>query len=277
MRKISKNEKNNDDIFIKLTVVQLVFCFIAFGTVFLAMKLNSELFESFREEFAILNESDFDLGSYSFFDFGSAREKKENNETTEEPDSEEEADDDTDEDDEAAAKDSNFTPLAAGEQKENEAQSAAGFSAEDDELLCVFSSAYEEDAAVMPVNGKITSPYGERIHPVYGGDNFHSGEDIAASEGTSVYAALDGTVTDVGKGEKSGNYVKILHEGGTETLYCHLRNANVTKGIAVRRGDIIGFVGQTGLATGPHLHFEVKINGEKVDPQILLEGAAVVS
>lgn len=261
MRKMSKNEKNNDDVFIKLTAVQLIFCFIAFAAVFLAMKLNSELFEGLKEEFAILNESDFDLGSYSFFDFGSVREKKENNETQDE--------DEDDDENEDEAEDT------ADKEEKNVQADADGLS-EDEELLSVFSVLYEKSTAIMPVNGNITSLYGERTHPIYGGESFHYGEDIAAGEGTSVFAALDGTVIDVGTGEKSGNYVKILHDNGAETLYCHLKNANVTKGITVRRGDIIGFVGQTGLATGPHLHFEVKINGEKVDPQILLEGAAVV-
>ena len=269
MRKTGKNEKNNDDIFIKLTAVQLIFCFIAFGAVFLAMKLNSDLFESFREEFSILNESDFDLGSYSFFDFGSVREKKENNRSDE---NSEEDDDEEKEEEKEEKKEKKEEDAAA-----DEAAETLPADKEEKDIIGVFSALYGEATAVMPVNGKITSPYGERTHPVYGGGSFHGGEDIAAPEGTPVYAALDGTVIDVGIGPKSGNFVKISHDGEIETLYCHLKTANVKKGVAVRRGDIIGFVGQTGLATGPHLHFEVKINGEKTDPQILLEGAAVVS
>lgn len=275
MRKMNKNEKNNDDVFIKLTAVQLIFCFIAFAAIFLAMKLNSELFESFREEFAILNECDFDLGSYSFFDFGSAREKRENKEKEDSTDEDDDTDEDEEDDDTEADNEDDETLSASNILSENEG--ALSVLSKDEEVLSVFSVIYENSSVVLPVNGTVTSLFGERLHPVYGGESFHSGEDIAAPEGTSVYAALDGTVIDVGTGSKSGNYVKISHEDGIETLYCHLNSTNVTKGVAVRRGDVIGFVGQTGLATGPHLHFEVKINGEKVDPQTLLEGAAVVS
>ena len=100
---------------------------------------------------------------------------------------------------------------------------------------------------------------------------------IGAPEGTPVHAAMDGVVIGVGVGESSGNYVKLRHENGVDTLYCHLYAANVEEGVAVRRGDVIGFVGQTGLATGPHLHFEVHMDGVKRDPDFLLEGAAVVS
>ena len=130
---------------------------------------------------------------------------------------------------------------------------------------------------VLPVNGRETSGFGARIHPVYGTEGFHSGKDIAAPEGTPVHAAMDGTVIAVGRGSLSGNYVKLSHENGVQTLYCHLRASNVEKGVYVRRGDVIGFVGQTGLATGPHLHFEVMIDGVKRDPDFLLQGAAVVS
>lgn len=272
VRKISKKERNDDDVFLKLTAVQLVFCFIAFVAVFGVMKLNSELFESFREEFSSLNENDLDLGSYSFFDFGSVREKKENDKTTEDSDSEED-----DDDDDVAAEDESEAELAAEEPKESDNQPTLGISTGSEEFIGVLSTFYDNSLAVMPVNGTVTSHYGERTDPIYGGESFHAGEDIAANEGTPVYAALDGTVIDVGIGAKSGNYVKISHDDSVETLYCHLKNANVDKGISVRRGDIIGFVGQTGFATGPHLHFEVKINGQKTDPQILLESAAVVS
>lgn len=127
------------------------------------------------------------------------------------------------------------------------------------------------------MNGHETSSFGERVHPVYGTVGFHSGKDIAAPEGTPVHAAMDGVVIAVGVGPSSGSYVKLSHENGVETLYCHLLSQNVEEGVAVRRGDVIGFVGQTGLATGPHLHFEVRIDGVKRDPDFLLEGADVVS
>jgi len=260
VRDTVKKEKTSDDALIKLTAVQLVFCLLIFGSVFLAMKLGSEMFEGFREEYSLLNEDDLDPGSYSFFRF--TREKEDESESTEEAG---EAENDTETESVKISEEVSQTTESA-EEDNDESPAAAGVSA-----------GFGSLSAVMPVNGRVTSLYGERIHPVYGGESFHSGEDIAAPEGTPVYAALDGEVTEVGVGEKSGNYVRIAHPEGYETLYCHLSLVNVTRGTAVRRGDVIGFVGQTGLATGPHLHFEVKLNGEKIDPRLLLEGAAVVS
>ncbi|MBQ7638424.1 MAG: M23 family metallopeptidase [Clostridia bacterium] len=262
MRTSKNKDKGGDDLFLKLTAVQLVFCFIAFAAVFWAGKANTGLFESFREEYSRLNEKDFDPGSFDFFE--TVKRKRDNE--TKETQTDESVSDEEISDEESGSAESESGSGSETQSEEKEELPADGLSA-----------AAAGATAVMPVNGRITSPFGERTHPVYGCESFHSGEDIAAPEGTPVYSALDGTVTDVGVGEKSGNYVKIAHDGGFETLYCHLRDANVESGITVRQGDVIGFVGQTGLATGPHLHFEVKLNGEKIDPEALLEGAAVVS
>ncbi len=130
--------------------------------------------------------------------------------------------------------------------------------------------------AVMPVNGQVTSPYGYRIHPIYGTDNFHAGRDIAAPEGSAVYAVLDGTVMAAGTASSAGNYVKIDHGNNKVTLYCHCSKLYVKKGDSVRKGDIIAAVGQTGLATGPHLHFEYHLNGNIEDPEKILGGAVNV-
>ncbi len=132
------------------------------------------------------------------------------------------------------------------------------------------------DTAVMPVIGTVTSDYGTREHPVYSGESFHSGRDIAADEGEPVYAVLDGEVTEAGTAEMAGNYVKILHSDGTETLYCHCSKLIAEAGENVKKGDIIALVGQTGLATGPHLHFEYHKDGKASDPAEILEGAVNV-
>lgn len=130
--------------------------------------------------------------------------------------------------------------------------------------------------AVLPVSGTVTSSYGYREHPVYSGDSFHSGEDIAADEGSPVYAVLDGVVTEAGTAEMAGNYIKLDHGDGVETLYCHCSELYVQKGVRVRKGDVIAAVGQTGLATGPHLHFELHENGNAVDPKRILSEAECV-
>ena len=240
MRDTRPPEKGQGDMFIRLTLIQVALCVVLVLLVFAAMHTDSGVFGRLSEEFHALTEEDHDPGSFRLFDFGSAKEKQESAET----------------------------------QNPTVAASAAAAGKGTRVPMPMF---YETEGAVMPVNGTLTSAFGERVHPVSGEESFHGGEDIAAPEGTPVYAALDGEVAAAGVGEMSGNYVRLSHGGGVETLYCHLSAVNVTPGVAVRRGDVIGFVGETGLATGPHLHFELHINGEKTDPAPLLEGAAVVS
>lgn len=260
------SKQNRADPFLKLTGAQLVCCGLILGLVFGAMKLNAPLFERLRAEFHELNAVDIDPGSFRFFDFGSAGEKQDDGASTAEAD------------DTATTEKDTFAADETPAEEENSAFAGGEDLADDEALRAMRFSFYESDAAVvMPVNGRVSSPFGERVHPIYGTQGFHSGQDIAAPEGTPVYAAMDGEVIAVGVGEMSGNYVKLSHAEGMETLYCHLCAANVEEGVAVRRGDVIGFVGQTGLATGPHLHFEVHIDGVKRDPAFLLEDAAVVS
>ena len=262
MRRQSAPEKQGD-LFLRLTAVQLVLCGLVLLLVFAAMKKSAPLFEGMRQEFRQWTAADWDPGSLRFFDFGSAGEKRETDTAP--------ANETAGETDPAA----DVTEETTGEGETG----AGGADLSSDEVQRNVSFAFYDAGAevVLPVNGHATSGFGVRIHPIYGTEGFHSGKDIAAPEGTPVHAAMDGLVTGAGRGEMSGNYVKLRHENGVETLYCHLLSANVAEGVAVRRGDVIGFVGQTGLATGPHLHFEVHIDGVKRDPDFLLEGAAVVS
>lgn len=113
----------------------------------------------------------------------------------------------------------------------------------------------------------IASGFGWRKHPVYQKTLFHEGIDIAAERGTNVYSSACGTVK-VTKYSKFryGNHIEIDHENGYETLYAHLTQILVKEGQYVRKGELIGTVGSTGLSTSPHLHYEVHLNGEKVNP-----------
>ena len=111
------------------------------------------------------------------------------------------------------------------------------------------------------------SGYGMRIHPVHGDQRMHHGIDLDAPAGTPVAAISDGIVTFAGERGGYGNLVVIDHGGGFETRYAHQEHLSVTEGDLVRAGDVLGAVGSTGVSTGPHLHFEVRRDGESVDPE----------
>ncbi|MGF1603441.1 MAG: peptidoglycan DD-metalloendopeptidase family protein [Thermosynechococcaceae cyanobacterium] len=118
----------------------------------------------------------------------------------------------------------------------------------------------------MPASGPITSGFGYRVHPVLGRGRLHAGMDIGVPTGTPIYAAEAGTVITAGWNGGYGNCVIIDHGGGLTTLYGHASELYVTAGQSVQRGQPIAAVGSTGLSTGPHLHFEVRVNGTPTDP-----------
>ncbi|HET7815764.1 MAG TPA: peptidoglycan DD-metalloendopeptidase family protein [Candidatus Baltobacteraceae bacterium] len=125
-------------------------------------------------------------------------------------------------------------------------------------------------ALSWPVSGTITSPFGYRRSPFGGGMEFHQGLDIAAPMGTTVTAASSGTVLSAGWYGGYGNYIVIDHGGGMATGYGHLSQIFVSAGQKVQKGQAIGAVGSTGMSTGPHLHFEVRVNGKATDPAAYL-------
>jgi murein DD-endopeptidase MepM/ murein hydrolase activator NlpD len=119
---------------------------------------------------------------------------------------------------------------------------------------------------IWPVNGPITSPFGPRTHPIYGGTRMHTGVDIGASSGTPIKAAGDGVVVMAGYNGGYGNWTLIDHGDGLATGYAHQSSIGVSVGQRVSTGEVIGQVGSTGASTGPHLHWEVRVNGTPVDP-----------
>jgi murein DD-endopeptidase MepM/ murein hydrolase activator NlpD len=125
--------------------------------------------------------------------------------------------------------------------------------------------------AIQPVANKdlkrMASGYGYRIHPIYKTRKMHYGMDFSAKTGTEIYSTGDGVVSKVKRSKRGyGNYVKINHGFGYETLYAHMSKYIVKKGQKIKRGEIIGFVGNSGISTAPHLHYEVRKDNKKINP-----------
>jgi len=140
-----------------------------------------------------------------------------------------------------------------------------------DELIKNKEKLLSHTPAIQPLSNKdlnrIASGFGYRIDPVYKTVKMHAGLDFAAPQGTPIYATANGTVTIAGnKGNGYGNHVIINHGYGYETLYGHMVKVKSNPGQKVTRGEVIGWVGSTGKSTGPHCHYEVHKNGNKIDP-----------
>ncbi len=128
------------------------------------------------------------------------------------------------------------------------------------------SSRWAATPSIWPVKGWVTSGFGPRVSPFTEKPAWHDGLDIGAAANAPVQAPAQGRVTSVGFDPKLGNTVKLDHGYGIETLYGHLAKTLVKEGQRVKRGDVVGLVGSSGLATGPHLHYMVKVNGQTFDP-----------
>ena len=158
----------------------------------------------------------------------------------------------------------------AGELRQREAQAAAAARASSSGTsrapAVVAPSPRRPGQLLMPVQGRLTSPFGYRIHPISGRRKMHSGIDIAAPTGTPIAAPADGVVVSAGWRGGLGYATVVDHGGGMATVYAHQARILVRAGQSVTRGQRIGDVGTTGYSTGPHLHFEVRINGTPTDP-----------
>jgi len=120
--------------------------------------------------------------------------------------------------------------------------------------------------SISPAKGYWVSPYGWRDDPITGRRTFHKGVDIATYFGNPVVATADGVVIQTAKDKIGGNTIKISHFGGYTTVYCHLSKFLVRPGQKVKRGETIGLVGKTGKALGPHVHYEIRLNGKSLNP-----------
>ena len=128
------------------------------------------------------------------------------------------------------------------------------------------STRWASTPSIWPVKGWVTSGFGPRMSPFTEKPAWHDGLDIGAAPNTPVRAPAQGRITSIGYDPKLGNLVRVDHGFGVETLYGHLAKALVKEGQRVERGDVIALVGSSGLSTGPHLHYMVKLNGQALDP-----------
>lgn len=135
-----------------------------------------------------------------------------------------------------------------------------------DQFLLDKDSFLRSTPTLLPTKGWITSYYGPRISPTSKRLRMHEGIDIGARSGTPILAAADGRVTFAGKKPGFGNFVQIDHGYGVETFYAHAKGLFTKKGQVVKRGELVASIGNTGASTGPHLHYEIRVNGTPVDP-----------
>ncbi len=129
---------------------------------------------------------------------------------------------------------------------------------------------YLEKAGTIPLGrplyGRVTSAFGKRRDPFNGRMSFHDGVDIRGRRGQKIYATADGVIAFAGRNGGYGKYIRLRHAGGYETAYGHMRRILVRKGQKVKRGEVIGLVGNTGRSTGPHLHYEIRCNNRLLNP-----------
>ncbi len=148
--------------------------------------------------------------------------------------------------------------------------SVSGYLTEQQTLTAKPVSTTNVNSIIWPVNGRITSEYGYRVHPITGAYSMHGGIDISAVKGTPIFSAYDGKISKVGYSNSYGHYVIIEHSGNLSTLYAHCSKVISKEGDVVNKGDKVALVGNTGRSTGSHLHFEVRIGGCRVNPRWLL-------
>ena len=125
-------------------------------------------------------------------------------------------------------------------------------------------------APTNPCPGRISSEFGERVHPLNNDVSFHNGIDIAGESGTEIRACFDGIIETSEYNEFSGNYIVINHSEGYTSSYAHMKECIAKKGESVKKGELIGIMGATGNATGPHLHFEIRKDGTPLNPMELI-------
>ncbi len=257
--------KEKSDKFLKLLKIQTFLCIIGLAAVFAISKLSPSAYERMKTDYAKITEKNMSIGeifdrikSGAQFIFAPSAKENESKPAFEFDD--ENVGNAVDETGETVAVGVMLEGSGGGDIEEKEAADGTTF------------APYKINGSPkMPVkNPRVTSKFGYRTNPVSGKYGFHTGIDLAVPEGSPVSAAFYGAVEETGENDVWGKYVLLKHSDGLETYYCHMSEIYAESGAVIRRGETIGLVGTTGWSTGSHLHFEVRINGIRVDPAILL-------
>ncbi len=258
--------KNNKDYLTKTLLLQFLVCLILFGLVFALKSSNSALFSELENTFSKKLEENL-----------SVEEARSVFATTTKAEPEKEAENGAEDEEEVTENETEYEPF------EEPSLSAEIIASGGKDIKVSSESEIPENVSVndyklsqkmvLPLEGKTTSDFGVRTHPISGDLRFHAGIDIAADKGTSIYSAFDGVVEEAGYDQWNGNFLKIKHDNNIMTVYCHCESLNVKKGQNIRAGEVIATVGSTGSSTGPHLHFELRVNDISYNPQIALKGA----
>lgn len=260
----NQNPKNNEYIF-KVIFVQALVCFMLLGCMFLAKSSNSTMLSNLQLDFDNLmaysiSKEDF-IASFSYIKNYFTGENSvwsvfNQSEQTDTQTTTSSNDDTT----QSTTLDASTLGVGGDDLQVYEAQDSTSF-----------APFYTTQEILNPIENPIySSHFGYRDNPFSGEFSFHGGIDIAAETGTNIRAAFSGTVLSVGEDDTSGLYVKLEHDDGLVTFYCHCSEILVEVGAKILQGETIAKVGETGAATGPHLHFEIRINDVKMNPMWLL-------
>ena len=266
-------KKTKTDYLVRLILLQSVICVLIVSGVFLASKVSPTAYAKMREDYRKIMQNDMsasemleqlkDTADFVFKPSESAEPAFSANVATEssaEKITVNSFDVTSDETGETVAVGEIINGSGGGDIESKEAVKGTSF-----------APYYVSVDPVLPVkNARITSRFGYRTNPVSGNYGFHTGLDLAAAEGTPVSAAFYGKIVETGESDVWGKYVLMEHSEGLSTYYCHLSEIYVEENAVIRQGETVGLVGSTGWSTGPHLHFEVRINGVRVDPERLL-------
>lgn len=255
-------DKNKKDYLTKTLLLQFLVCLILFGLVFALKSSNSSLFKELEDTFSKGLEENLSVEEARSVFATITKSQPKTEAKNEEEDEESETEYEPFEEPSLSAE-----IIASGGKDikvSNKSEIPENVSVNDYKL---------SQKMILPLEGKTTSEFGVRTHPISGDLRFHAGIDIAAETGTNIYSAFDGVVEEAGFDQWNGNFLKISHDNDIMTVYCHCERLNVKEGESIRAGEVIATVGSTGSSTGPHLHFELRINNISYNPQNALKEA----